>query len=249
MQEETLKINSIDSLNQKLKPDIISKFPNFDKDTIIISPTIIKTIFPKGFKAIETKNKPDPEFYSIILDNQQCSLEYIHKYISCLIIFENFTNFLSLYTIYTNKTVDKNILEKCKNFYIPKCIAIASLNNYIDKHEEILRSLYVIYLSKNINNLFLEEIIMKLVIEIPKIPKGLRRIILKLPNKSIELTENKMNELPYIHFNLSQAIGHFKLEDLIDIYTYLLMETKMIFFSSKISKLSTTILSFLAVKH
>ena len=245
MQEETLKINSIDSLNQKLKPDIISKFPNFDKDTIIISPTIIKTIFPKGFKAIETKNKPDPEFYSIILDNQQCSLEYIHKYISCLIIYENFTNYLSLYTIYTNKTVDKNILEKCKNFYIPKCIAIASLNNYIDKHEEILRSLYEIYLSKNINNLFLEEIIMKLVIEIPKIPKGLRRIILKLPNKSIELTENKMNELPYIHFNLSQAIGHFKLEDLIDIYTYLLMETKMIFFSSKISKLSTTILSFL----
>ena len=245
MQDVSLKINSIDSLNKKLSPDIISKFPNFDKNSIIIDPTIIKTIFPKGFKSIEAKIKPDPVFYSIILDNQQSSSEYIHKYISCLIIYENFSKYISLYKKYTNKDIDKNISEKFNAYYIPKCIAIASLNNYIDKHEEILRSLYEIFLSKKINNLLLEEIIMKLVIEIPKIPKGLRRIILKLPNKSIELTENKMNELPYIHVDLSHAIGHFNLEDLIDIFSYLLIETKMIFFSSKISELTNTILSFL----
>ena len=245
MQEESLKINSIDSLNKKLIPDIISKFPNFDKNSIVIDPTIIKTIFPKGFKSIEAKIKPDPEFYSIILDNQQSSSEYIHKYISCLIIYENFSKYISLYKKYTNKDIDKNIAGKFNAYYIPKCIALASLNNYIDKHEEILRNLYEIFLSKKINSLLLEEIIMKLVIEIPKIPKGLRRIILKLPNKSIELTENKMNELPYIHVDLSHTIGHFNLEDLIDIFSYLLIETKMIFFSSKISELTNTILSFL----
>ena len=245
-QEELFQTYTIDSINKNLIPEIISKFPNFDKKYVIIDNVTIKTVFPKGFKCIEIKNKPDPQFYSIILDNQQCSSEYIHKYVSCLIIYENLLNYISLYNKYNyNRTKDINILEKHKNIYIPKCLAIISLYPYIDKYEEILRSIYEIFTSKTIVNYFLEEIIMKLVIEIPKIPKGLRRVFLKLPKKSIELTENKMNELPSIHFNLSQAIGHFSLEDLIDIYTYLLMETKMIFFSNKIEELTNTIFSFL----
>ena len=243
--DDMLKLKSNNSFIQNLNPEIISKFPNFDKKSIIIDNTIIKTVFPKGFKYLETKNRPDPELYSIILDNQQCSLEHIHKYITCLIIYEKVSNYISLYYQYNQKTIDKNILEKYKQFYIPKCIAIVSLFPYIDIYEDILKSIYVIFLSKKINNLLLEEIILKLVIEVPRIPKGLKKIFLKLPDKSIELTENRMNELPKIHFNLSQAIGHFNLEDLIDIYTYLLMETKMIFFSKKIQELSNTILSFL----
>ena len=245
-QPEILKLNTIDEINKKLKPEIISKFPNLDKKYVVIDNVIVKTIFPKGIKCIETKNKPDPEFYSIILDNQLCNSNFIHKYISCLIIYENFTNYISLYFQYINmKMKDKKILEKYNQYYIPKCIAIVSLYPNIDKFEEILRSIYGLFLSKNINNLFLEEIIMKLVIEIPRIPRGLSKVFLKFPDKTIDLTEKKMNELPSIHFNISQAIGHFSLDNLIDIYTYLLLETRMIFFSSKIQELSSTILSFL----
>ena len=242
-----MKANPIESINKKIIPEIISKFPNFDKKSVIIDNAIIKTIFPKGFKCLEIKNKPDPEFYSIILDNQQCSNEYIRKYASCLVIYENLSNYISLYNEYNkhNKIKDTKKLENFKEFYIPKCLAIISLFPYIDKYEEILRSIYEIFTSTSINNILLEEIIMKLVIEIPKIPNGLKRIILKLPKKGIELTENKMNELPSIHVNISHSICRFNLEDLIDIYTYLLLETKMIFFSSKIAELSNTILSFL----
>ena len=244
--EEIFQISSINALNEILIPDIISKFPNYDKNSVVIDNKVIQMIFPKGFKCIEAKANPDPEFYFIILDNQLNSLEYLHKYISCLIIYENFSNYISLYSKYrANKTIDKSILGIYKKYYIPKCLAIVSLFPYIDKYEEILRNIYEIFLSKKINNLFLEELIMKLVIEIPKIPKGLKRVILKFPNKSIELTENKMNELPSIHCNYSHAIGHFNLEELIDIYNYLLLETKMIFFSSKIQELSNTIMSFL----
>ena len=245
-QEEIYKSNSLEEINKKLNPEIISKFPNFDKNSSIIDNIIIKTVFPKGFKCLESKIKPDLEYYSIILDNQLCSTEYIHKYISCLIIYENILNYINLYNKYScNKINDKTKLDILKQYYVPKCLGIVSLFPYVDKYEEILRSLYEIFLSKNSINLLIEEIIMKLVIEIPKVPKGIKRVILKLPNKSIELTESKMNELPYLHFNLSQAIGHFNLENLIDIYTYLLIETKMIFFSNKIKELSNTILSFL----
>ena len=245
-QEELLNSISINSINKLLIPEIISKFPNFDKKSVVLDNVTIKSIFPEGFKCIEANNKPDPIFYSIILDNQMNSSEYIHKYISCLIIYESVSNYIILNDLYKyNKLRDKNLLENCKKYYIPKCIGIISLFPYIDKFEDILRSLYELFLSRMYINLYLEEIIMKLVIEIPKIPRGFKRVILRLPNKTIDLTENKMNNLPTIHSNLSQAIGHFSLENLIDIYTYLLLETKMIFFSSKIQELSNTILSFL----
>ena len=60
-QEELFKLNSIESINKKLVPEIISKFPNFNKKSVIIDNVIIKTVFPKGFKCIEIKNKPDPD--------------------------------------------------------------------------------------------------------------------------------------------------------------------------------------------
>ena len=244
--EELFNSISIDSINKLLIPEIISKFPNFDKKSVVLDNVIIQSIFPEGFKCIETNNKPDPIFYSIILDNQMNSSEYIHKYVSCLIIYESISNYIILNELYKyNKLKNKNFLEKCNKYYIPKCIGIISLFPYIDKFEEILRSLYELFLSRMYINLYLEEIIMNLVIEIPKVPRGFKRVILRLPNKTIDLTENKMNSLPTIHSNLSQAIGHFSLENLIDIYTYLLLETKMIFFSSKIQELSNTILSFL----
>ena len=247
-QQEISKFNSVETINEILTPEIISKFPNFDKKYVVIDESSVQIIFPKGIKCIEAKSIPEPIFFSVILDNQLCSNNYIHKYISCLIIYENVSNYISLYYEYKNikdKDKDKKILHKYNKYYIPKCLAIVSLYPYIDRYEEILRSLYDIFLSENISSLLIEEIIMKLVIEIPKAPKGITSVLVKFPNKTIDLTEKKMNELPTIHFNLSHSIGHFNLENLIDIYTYLLLETKMVFFSSKIQELSNTILSFL----
>ena len=60
---------SPEKINSKLVPEIISKFPYFDKKTMTIDSSIIDFIFPKGFKAIMSPNKPSEEFYSLILDN------------------------------------------------------------------------------------------------------------------------------------------------------------------------------------
>ena len=121
-QEEIYKSNSLEEINKKLNPEIISKFPNFDKNSSIIDNIIIKTVFPKGFKCLESKIKPDLEYYSIILDNQLCSTEYIHKYISCLIIYENILNYINLYNKYScNKINDKTKLDILKQYYVPKC--------------------------------------------------------------------------------------------------------------------------------
>jgi hypothetical protein len=136
------------------------------------------------------------------------------------------------------------ISEKYKNFYIPKCLCLVSVHPYIDKFEEILRTITDIVSSNSFPNIFIDQIIEKLIIETPKIPRGLKKIFVKFPNNEIELTESKMNELPSVNVNLAYTFEIMSSSNLIEIYRYLLFETKLIFFSEDLNKLTNTISTF-----
>jgi hypothetical protein len=86
-----------------------------------------------------------------------------------------------------------------------------------------------------------------MIVETPKLPRGYKKIFLKLPNKTIDLTEKKMNDYPSINIKLSKLFGTLKLPNIIEIFRYLLFETKMIFFSSKLYDLTNTIMSILSL--
>ena len=251
----------IEEINQILIPQIITKFPNFDKKNIVIENTMIHQIFPKGFKLLESDKKPFPNFYCLILDNQLYSAIYTRKYLSCLIIYESIEEYKTIYDKFQLEdekfmNVMKNEISKAssekddkkkkyKNYYIPKCLCLVSVHPYINKYEEILRTIYCLTINKEYSYLFIDQIIEKLIIETPKIPRGLKRIILKFPNNEIELTENKMNEVPAVNVNLAYTFDIMNYENIIEIYKYLLYETKLIFFSDNLYKLTNTILSFL----
>ena len=253
---------SINDINDKIVPQIITKFPRIDKKYIVIESTLIQQIFPHGFNAVEVEEKPDPEFYSIILDNQMFSAKYTHKYFACLLIYENIKDYAklnekskmsdSLFKTIINSKSKKEIKiheneKKYKNYYIPKCLAIVSVHPTFNKFEEILRALYDLVLSNKYNNLYIDRIIEKMIVETPKLPRGYKKIYLKLPNKTIDLTEKKMNDYPSINIKLSKLFGTFKLANIIEIFRYLLFETKMIFFSSKLYDLTNTIMSILSL--
>jgi len=253
---------SINDINDKIVPQIITKFPRIDKKYIVIESTLIQQIFPHGFNAVEVEEKPDPEFYSIILDNQMFSAKYTHKYFACLLIYENIKDYAklnkkykmsdSLFKTIMNSKSKKEIKvneneKKYKNYYIPKCLAIVSVHPTFNKFEEILRALYDLVLSNKYNNLYIDRIIEKMIVETPKLPRGYKKIYLKLPNKTIDLTEKKMNDYPSINIKLSKLFGTLKLANIIEIFRYLLFETKMIFFSSKLYDLTNTIMSILSL--
>ena len=253
---------SINDINDKIVPQIITKFPRIDKKYIVIESTLIQQIFPHGFNAVEVEEKPDPEFYSIILDNQMFSAKYTHKYFACLLIYENIKDYAKLNEKYKmSDSLFKNIMnskskkeikvneneKKYKNYYIPKCLAIVSVHPTFNKFEEILRALYDLVLSNKYNNLYIDRIIEKMIVETPKLPRGYKKIYLKLPNKTIDLTEKKMNDYPSINIKLSKLFGTLKLTNIIEIFRYLLFETKMIFFSSKLYDLTNTIMSILSL--
>ena len=238
--------SSLNELNQKLKPQIISKFPESNKKSIIVNAKIIGQIFPNGFKALETKNKPDPSFFAIMSNNHLYNTIYKYKYLSCLIVYESIEDYRKLYNKYYNKEGDDNT-EKYKDIYIPKCLCIASVFPFLDKHEEILMTIYEDTMSNKYNNLFVNQLIEELVIKTPKIPFGYKKVLLKINEKQIDLTEKKINEYPLIHIDLTRLFGLFNTNTLLEIFKFILYEGNILFFSSKINDLTNTIMSFLSL--
>ena len=169
---------SINDINSNILPQIITKFPNIDKKYIVIESTITQQIFPHGFNAVEVEEKPDPEFYSIILDNQLYSAIYTHKYFACLLIYESIKDYEKLNEKYKSTDIFSNIMgpktkkeeksndneKKYKNFYIPKCLCIVSVYPFFNRFEAILRALYDLVLSNKYNNLYIYRIIEKMIV-------------------------------------------------------------------------------------
>ena len=234
-------------INSRLKPEILCKFPYFDKKSMAIDSSIIDYVFPNNFKAIMSSIKPEHEFYSLVLDNQFYSSVYCYKYLACLIIYEDLNIYKKLYDSYSKNTSIQNSnksQEKFKNIYVPKCLCLASVHPSINKFEMILRE---IYRSFEIGrNNFFDLIIEKLVSQTPKIPRGLKKVYLKINDKStLDLSETKMNELNSIGVNLKELFSIFKIDKIVDIYKFMLYEMKMIFFSSQISQVTNIIECFL----
>lgn len=249
--------SSIEDINDNLIPQIICKFPNFDKKNIVVENGILNQIFPHGFNVVESATKPEPVFFCLTLDNQLFSVVYTTKYLACLIIYEDINGYKKLYDKFQeedskfnaavmNAMKQKGAEKKSKTkYYIPKCLCLVSVHAYIDKYEEILRTLYDLSLMNKYPNLFMDYIIEKLITETPKVPRGHKRIILQFPNKEIEISENKMNELPTVNVNLLRTFDILSVGNVIEILKYLLYETKLIFFSKDLYDLTNTILSFL----
>ena len=235
---------SLEQINSKLVPEIISKFPNIDKKSMTIDSTIIDFIFPKDFKIIQSNTKPNSEFYSVIVDNPFYSCDYSYKYIGCLVIYESLNIYKILYDTYSedNKNLSKS-KDDFKNIYVPKCLCLASVHPNFDKFELILKAIYDLILKGK--NLFIDDIIEKLICQTPKIPRGIKKIFLKIDDKNINLTETKLNELNTINVDLKKMFSSFKIEKIVEIFKLILFETKMIFFGSKKNEITDYILSFI----
>ena len=197
------------------------------------------------------------------MDNQLYSAVYTNKYLACFVIYEDLDSYKALFDRYklASENTDffirnnsycgrKSKLEintDDKHFYIPKCLCIVSVHPCIHQFEKILRELYCMTMSNEFSSLFIENIIEKLIIQTPKVPRGYKNVILKFPHTEIDLTLTKMNEYPSININLSKIFSDLSLNNILEIYKFLLYETKLVFFSEDIYTLTNTILSFISL--
>ena len=88
-----------------IKPKIISSFPPFEKSTISFDDSILSHCFPHGYQLIKSLNQPKPKVFSFILDNNYYNINYPQKYLSCLICYENVSEYKKLY--------EKSNIDKC----------------------------------------------------------------------------------------------------------------------------------------
>jgi len=153
----------------------------------------------------------------------------------------------SMRSSYSSITTFTGIKQKIKNIFIPKCICLVSVHPFCNEMINILEAIYNHISSNTKLKKPLEKIIENLVIEVPLPPRGLYSINYELFDFTFNFKQSKMNELPYINFNLEQIFMHFDIDQTLEIFKHLLLETRMIFFSKDMKILTPIIHGFVTL--
>ena len=273
---------SICSFNERYKkkliPKILSKYPPIKKSYVNIDNMIVDICFPKGIEIKKMKINKDFEFCTFLLDNYYYSLEFPHKYVTCLLFYENLEKYFNLKeqlekiekfnrkenfydkmklnfdeikssfkkqkseNLFSLQQKTKN--KKMKYYYIPKILCLVSVHPFFEEHKKILCNIYKYTLKKNLT-IPIEKIIMNLVCEIPIPPKGLLKLNYHFFDEKIILCQNKINTLININEEIKLIFHTFKVQQILEIFKYILYELKIIFFSEQKDILCPIIYGFI----
>ena len=92
----------------------------------------------------------------------------------------------------------------------------------------------------------IDKIVENICIEIPEPPRGVSSLIYTLNNEKRTIKQNLMNQLPLVNINLKRLFFDFEIKDIISMYNYLFLETRILFFSQNIEILNIYIYGLLS---
>ena len=95
----------------------------------------------------------------------------------------------------------------------------------------------------------IEKIVENLLIELPLPPRGVAKVTYYLNEEERIIIQNKMNELPLLDINLKKIFVDFQVKDVINIYNYIFLESRILFFSRNIEYLNNFIYGLLALLY
>ena len=98
-------------------------------------------------------------------------------------------------------------------------------------------------------NVPIEKIIENLLIELPVPPRGVTTVKYFLNEEERTIKQNEMNELPLLDVNLKIIFLDFEIKDIITIYNYIFLESRILFFSKNIEILNNYIYGLLALLY
>ena len=246
-------------INKDFKPKILSKFPPINKSYIDIDESIIDLCFPDGYKLYQFDKKPDPIAQHFILDNSFYSIDYPIKYISCLIIYESLDNYFLL-----NETMkiklgneheknykinEKNCANEYKNYYFPKVLCLVSTQNFFKEQEEILNQIYQYSMDKNPKKIPIEKKILTILCNIPMPPNGLLEIEYNISDNynKIPIKRNRMNKISSLKEEIYLIFSKFEMDTILEIFKYLIFETKILVFGSQVNELANFIYGLISL--
>ena len=167
---------------------------------------------------------------------------------------------------------------KNPKIYIPKSILIISLYPYFGEFEKILSEIYNYSINlvnrdeneeeknddkkkklisnkkkmKKVNrNIYLpiDKLIENLCIDLPEPPRGITYLEYNLNNEKRIIKQNLMNQLPIVNINLKKLFFDYDVKDIVSMYNYLFLETRILFFSKNIDILNIYIYGLLSLLY
>ena len=243
---------------KEIVPEILTKIPPIKKSYINIDDIILSLCFPNGFHLEEFNSPPKPQYLTFLLDNNFFSTEHPHKYITCLLFYENLKNYYYLKekikkeiegedeellkTLNSGSMIDdENIdIKNIERYYFPKVICLISIEQFYKEHKEVLAQIFKYFLiNKNKANIPLEKIIIDIIKNIPTPPFGIMEIKYKINDNfnDIIIKRNQINRITNYDEYLENIFSNFSIDTCLDIFRYTLFEIKTIVFCKNINTL------------
>ena len=220
-----------DSLNVKLNPKLISKFPNSIKNiNSIPDDLVLSHCFPNGLKIL---NNPflisQLTHFEFNLENipanytEEDKFLYSKIYFNCLEFYEPLSQYLKLKKeILSQSTKNKIQIEPdktskenldIKNYYLPKIICFASLFPYSNEIKEILYNIYNFYRNNiitdnnnNINNLLsIEKIVEQIIMKTPLPFSSNAQTIISFKLNNIKKNIQSIDKIKFPVYNLKES--------------------------------------------
>jgi len=253
-----------------LTMQLLSKFPPFEKPNSDVDENVILNhCFPTGYNLLEINDPnefPKHECFHFNLDNLN-SLGNDDKkiYFTCLLFYERLSSYYEiLYRIKKNskynlkklKPLTKETKELIDKYYVPKVIVLSSFVPFPNEEKYLLTKIlaYASGMTKDIQHniiIPIEKVIEKLVLGIPRPPKGKFYVTYKklnciIPNdeNDFDIKQRELNQYNYYSYKM-QLIFIFKIEEIIEIIKCLLMEIPILFFSKSKERLTNIFETFI----
>ena len=219
-----------DSLNVKLNPKLISKFPSSIKNiNSIPDDLVISHCFPNGLKIL---NNPflisQLAHFEFNLENipanytEEDKFLYSKIYFNCLEFYEPLSQYLKLKKeILSQSTKNKIQIEPdktskenldIKNYYLPKIICFSSLFPYSNEIKEILYNIYNFYRNNiitdnnNINNLLsIEKIVEQIIMKTPLPFSSNAQTIISFKLNNIKKNIQTIDKIKFPVYNLKES--------------------------------------------
>lgn len=279
LKREEFYINEKFRIPGYLRAELLSKFPPFEKPNSNVDEKVIMNhCFPSGFNLLELQNPndiPKLESFHFSLDNLN-SLGNDDKtiYFTCLLFYENLLSYYEVLIRINKLNEKKNEINNKKSnksriisskqklllekYYAPKVICFSSFVPFPSEEKFLLTKIltYVNGMTKGIQNnivIPVEKIIEKLVLGVPRPPKGKFYITYRNNNPIIPHNENdynimqrELNQYNYYSYKM-HLIFLFKTDQIMEIIKCLLLEIPILFFSKNKEKLTNIFETFLSL--
>ena len=148
---------------------------------------------------------------------------------------------------------EKNKIKESdfNKYYFPKIICFVSLKPFYEYQKKILLQIYDYYKNQEKIKIPLEKIILNILCNIPMPPKGLAVYQYNLDEKNeiIDIKSVKMNKFKNIDDDLIIIFKYFNVNNFIEIFKYVLFETKTIVFGTNINHLCSFVYGLISLLY